>query len=122
MPDSILTCGVENTLTGVWDDGLIALSCVVAIGGSFAALECANRMRAATDATTRRHYFFAGASLMGVAIWTMHFVGMLAHNPGVPVNYDPVLSAVSMLAAACSGGRMPIHALKSSRSLTAPPR
>jgi signal transduction histidine kinase/CheY-like chemotaxis protein len=104
MPNSFLICGGENTLTGVWDSSLVALSCLVAIGGSFAALECANRMRAADDATTRRRYFFAGASLMGVAIWTMHFVGMLAHNPGVPVNYEPMLSAVSMLAAACGAG------------------
>jgi len=104
MADSFLICGAPNTLTGVWDDSLVVLSCLVAIGGSFAALECANRMRAAADSATRRRYFVAGASLMGVAIWTMHFVGMLAHDPGVPVNYDPWLSAVSMLAAACGAG------------------
>lgn len=104
MPNPILTCGAEVTLTGVWDTGLIALSCLAAVGGSFAALECANRMRAAPEARSRRRYFIAGASLMGVAIWTMHFVGMLAHNPGVPVSYDPVLSAVSMLAAASGAG------------------
>ena len=104
MPNSLLLCGAETTLTGQWDWDLVALSCVVATGGSFAALECANRMRAARGDTTRRRYFFAGASLMGVAIWAMHFVGMLAHNPGVPVNYDPMLSAISMLAAACGAG------------------
>jgi len=104
MPNELFTCGVDVTLRGTWDESLVVLSFITAIGGSFAGLECADRMRAAPSPVSRRRYFFAGATLIGVSIWTMHFVGMLAHQLGIPVRYDPVLSALSMVAAAFGAG------------------
>ena len=100
MAEPIITCGVGGTLEGTWDVTLVALSCIVAVGGSFAALDCADRMRSAVDPKSRRRYFFGGATLMGVSVWTMHFVGMLAHRLGIPVQFDATLSAVSVAAAA----------------------
>lgn len=104
MANPLITCGADVTLEGAWDDSLVALSCLVAIAGSFAGLECADRMRGASDPRTRRRYFFAGATLIGVSIWTMHFVGMLAHRLPIPVRYDPALGAVSIIAAAFGAG------------------
>jgi diguanylate cyclase len=104
MMEQIIICGVDGTLKEKWDVILVALSCIVAIAGSFAAFDCADRMRSAGDPKSRRRYFLAGASLMGVAVWTMHFVGMLAHQLGIPVQYDPSLSMISMLAAALGAG------------------
>ncbi len=104
MNESIVICGPDGTLTSSWNLALVALSCVVAVGGSFAALDCAGRMRSAAEPNHRRRYFLAGAALMGVAIWTMHFVGMLALHLDVPVRYDPLLSVVSMAAAALGAG------------------
>jgi signal transduction histidine kinase len=104
MPDSLLSCGADVTLRGAWDESLIVLSCIAAIGGSFAGLDCADRMRAAVNPVQRRRYFVAGATLIGVSIWTMHFVGMLAHQLDVPVSFDPVLSGVSIVAAAFGAG------------------
>jgi signal transduction histidine kinase/ActR/RegA family two-component response regulator len=99
MAEPTITCGIGGTLEGQWDVTLVALSCIVAIGGSFAALDCADRMRAATDSKSRRRYFFGGATLMGISVWTMHFVGMLAHQLGIPVRFDATLSVVSVAAA-----------------------
>lgn len=82
----------------------MALSYVVAVAGSFVALEWADRMRAAANQRSRRRYFLAGTTLMGVAIWTMHFVGMLALHLGLTVRYDPLLSAASIIAAALGAG------------------
>src|SRR3982751_1695337 len=104
MPNQLITCGADVTLTGVWDESLIALSCIAAVGGSFVGLECADRMRAAGNRIHRRRYFIAGATLIGVSIWTMHFVGMLAHKLSVPVSFDPVLGAISVVAAAFGAG------------------
>ena len=39
---------------------------------------------------------------MGVGIWSMHFVGMLAYHAGMPVAYDLLLTAASILIAVAS--------------------
>jgi len=104
MSEQLITCAPDGQLLGQWNLTLVGLSYVTAVGGSFAALDCADRMQAATTPAGRRRYFFAGATLMGLSIWAMHFVGMLALNLGIPVTYDWVLSAVSVLAAAFGAG------------------
>ena len=40
-----------------------------------------------------------GAFAFGSGIWSMHFVGMLAYKMNMVVNYDPLLTTVSMLIA-----------------------
>lgn len=82
-----------------WDFRLVFLSIVIAIAGSFAALECAQRMKAAEKARGRRVFLLLGAGLMGLAIWTMHFVGMLALKVPTHVSYAPSWTAISILAA-----------------------
>jgi NO-binding membrane sensor protein with MHYT domain len=57
--------------------GLVVLSVVVATVGSYVAVEIAQRSRAAQGAR-RFLWIGAGAIAMGLAIWSMHFVGMLA--------------------------------------------
>jgi NO-binding membrane sensor protein with MHYT domain len=100
--DEWINCG--PALTSGWDMRLVVLSVAVAIGGSFAGLDCAERMRAAPTAARRRRYFVAGAALIGISVWTMHFVGMLAHKLPVPVRYEATLSIGSMFAAAFGAG------------------
>lgn len=97
-------CGPDGTLITTWNYALVALSYVVAVAGSFVALDWADRMRAAADRRERRRYFLAGATLMGVSVWTMHFVGMIALHLGIAVQYDPVLSIASIVAAALGAG------------------
>jgi NO-binding membrane sensor protein with MHYT domain/anti-sigma regulatory factor (Ser/Thr protein kinase) len=83
-----------------WDFRLVVLSVAVAIIGSFVALECAHRMAIAEQRRNRRLFLFVGAGLMGLAIWTMHFIGMLALQMPMPVSYSPAWTAVSIFAAA----------------------
>ncbi len=97
-PDGVL-------MVFAWDVRLIVLSVAVAIVGSFAALECAARLRLAEQAGLRRRRFsLLGAGLMGLAIWTMHFVGMLALHMPTRVSYSPGWSLLSILAAAIGAG------------------
>jgi NO-binding membrane sensor protein with MHYT domain len=87
-----------------WDFRLIALSVAIAVIGSFAALECAERMRLAVTSGPRLRFSYLGAGLMGLAIWTMHFVGMLALKMPMPVSYVPSWSILSIIAAAVGAG------------------
>lgn len=105
-PDpSMCVTGPDGIVTVfAWDLRLVILSVAVAVFGSFAALECAERMRTAGTLPVRRRFFVVGAVLMGLAIWTMHFVGMLALKMGMHVSYASSWSAASILAAAVGAG------------------
>ena len=75
-----------TTVTGAYDPWLVALSVAIAIVASFTALNLAGRVVAA-DGHARLAWLTGGAVAMGIGIWSMHFVGMLAFNlptPGVP--------------------------------------
>lgn len=65
---------------------LVLLSIVIAIQGAYVGLHLAAQIGGA--AGTRRRLLLAGAALsLGVAIWSMHFVGMLAARLPFPVDY-----------------------------------
>jgi diguanylate cyclase len=65
---------------------LVALSLVVAVQGAFVGLSLAVKVDAA--AGVRRRLLLAGAAIsLAVAIWAMHFVGMLAARLPTPVDY-----------------------------------
>ena len=65
---------------------LVALSIVVAIQGAYVGLSLAVQIGDAIG--MRRRLLLAGAAFsLGVAIWAMHFVGMLAARLPFPVDY-----------------------------------
>ena len=65
---------------------------------SFAALDLAGRVRSESGAT-RLGWLAGGATVMGLGIWSMHFVGMLAFHLPVPIRYDVPLMLLSMVVA-----------------------
>src|SRR5947208_838130 len=77
----------ETLMRGTYDIGLVAVSVVIAILASGAALDLANRVTAATG-RARTLWLAGGAGAMGSGIWSMHYVGMLAFRLPVPVLYD----------------------------------
>jgi len=76
----------------------IALSVVVAIFGSWTALDLFRRMRTQIG-RARRVWLVVASVAMGSSIWSMHFIAMLGFDPGSPVSYDPVLTLASLLLA-----------------------
>jgi NO-binding membrane sensor protein with MHYT domain len=65
---------------------LVALSLIVAIQGAYVGLSLAVQVAGAVG--LRRRLLLAGAAIsLGVAIWSMHFVGMLAARLSIPVDY-----------------------------------
>jgi PAS domain S-box-containing protein len=77
---------------------LAVLSVAVAIIGSYVAIEIAQRVRLASGGR-RVVWISAGALAMGFAIWSMHFVAMLALHLPAPVWYDATLVSASIVAA-----------------------
>jgi PAS domain S-box-containing protein len=70
---------------------------VIAICASYAALELVGRVTAARG-RARVIWLIAGAIAMGVGVWPMHYVGMLAFHVPVPVFYDWPTVLLSLIA------------------------
>ncbi|MGA8029858.1 MAG: MHYT domain-containing protein, partial [Bryobacteraceae bacterium] len=85
-------------LHAIYDYRLIALSIFVAICAAYAALDLSSRVTS-TKGLAKIVWIWGGASAMGIAIWSMHYIGMLAFHLPVPVRYDLFLVIVSMIAA-----------------------
>ncbi|MFY0733714.1 MHYT domain-containing protein [Aurantimonas sp. NFXS3] len=82
----------------------VLLSSVVAVLGSWTALDLFRRVRTHLG-QARRVWLAIAALAMGLSIWSMHFVAMLGFDPGSAVRYDPLLTFVSLvLAIGATGG------------------
>ena len=69
-----------------YESWLVLLSIGMAIQGAYVGLSLAVQIGAASG--MRRRLLLAGAAFsLAVAIWTMHFIGMLAARPPFPVDY-----------------------------------
>ncbi|PYV91612.1 MAG: hypothetical protein DMG90_06520 [Acidobacteria bacterium] len=73
-------------MNGTYDPRLVALSIAIAVASSYAALDLAGRVRV-HRASARWFWIAGGDSAMGLGIWAMHYVGMLAFHLPVPVLY-----------------------------------
>jgi two-component system, sensor histidine kinase and response regulator len=88
----------ETVMTGSYSSALVALSVVIAVLASYAALDLAGRVTSARGGI-RALWLGGGAIAMGIGIWSMHYVGMLAFRLPVPVEYDWPTVLLSLLAA-----------------------
>lgn len=82
----------------VWNGSLVALSVLIAIFGSLTALSHARRMRESTGRLATV-WLISGGITLGMTVWAMHFVGMLAFELPIPVAYDDFLTLISILPA-----------------------
>src|SRR4029078_1668804 len=48
---------------------------------------------------TRALWIFLAAFTFGSAVWSTHFLAMLAYEPGLPTGYEPRLTIVSLFVA-----------------------
>src|SRR3984957_20722472 len=90
-------------LHGSYDYRLVALSVLIAVLASYAALDLAARVTAA-QGRIRFAWLCGGAAAMGTGIWSMHYIGMLAFSLPVPVFYDWPTVLLSLLAAVAASG------------------
>ncbi len=88
-------------IVGSYNDFLVVVSVMIAMLASYAALDLGGRVTAATGAA-RFIWLAGGGAAMGVGIWSMHYVGMLALRLPVPVLYDIPAVFLSLMAAVFS--------------------
>src|ERR1700693_3129690 len=85
-------------LIGSYNYALVALSVLIAMFASYAALDLAGRITAA-GGWTRVLWLLGGAGAMGTGIWSMHYIGMLAFILPIPVAYHWPTVLLSLFAA-----------------------
>src|SRR6202521_5064384 len=90
-------------MTGSYDYRLVTLSVVMAVCAAYAALDLAGRTTASRG-RVRLVWLAGGAAAMGLGIWSMHYIGMLAFLLPVPVLYDWPTVLVSLFAAIFASG------------------
>lgn len=90
-------------LTASYSSSLVLISLCVAILASYTALDLAGRIATARGYAASL-WMIGGALAMGIGIWSMHFVGMLALQLPIELGYDLTLTACSLLIAVLSSG------------------
>lgn len=90
-------------LIGHYTYSLVLISVLVAILASYTTLDLAGRIASASG-RARMLWVCGGALSMGVGVWSMHFIGMLAFMLPIPLAYDIPLTLLSLLITIFSSG------------------
>ncbi|WP_345819842.1 MHYT domain-containing protein [Methylobacterium fujisawaense] len=87
-----------------YNPALVALSIGLSVFASYTALDLGSRIRGPVAAGPRWPWITGAALAMGGGIWSMHFVGMLAFETGMPTTYDIGLTLLSLAIAVAATG------------------
>jgi diguanylate cyclase (GGDEF)-like protein len=90
-------------MPSVYNHWLVGLSLLVAMLVSYTALRLAARV-ATSEGRGSRIWLGVGAIAMGVGIWSMHFVGMLAFSVPIPLAYNIFVTLASLAVAVITSG------------------
>jgi NO-binding membrane sensor protein with MHYT domain len=96
--------GMSSSAGVSFDPTLVALSFVISVFGSLTGLQSAQRAR---DRTGRSGYVWltaAALSIGGGAIWSMHFIGMLAYQNDVNYSFNVPRTLLSLVVAVLASG------------------
>jgi PAS domain S-box-containing protein len=89
-------------MNGSYDLTLVALSMLVGIGASFVALDSTSRATTSTE-RARAWWLFCGGLSLGLGVWAVQYIGMMAFRLPVPVVYDLPEVLVSLVVAVLAG-------------------
>ena len=90
-------------MSSPYNYSLISLSVLIAICASFVAISLAGRILVA-QGLRRRLWIVSGASAMGLGIFSMHHIGLLAFTLPISVVYDLPALLLSLVAAVFASG------------------
>ncbi|MCA1772674.1 MAG: EAL domain-containing protein [Halomonas sp.] len=91
--------GALNAVQGEHDTFLVLVSWLVALAASYAGLDIIKLVRKGPNPAWQRGWLCAGASAMGLGVWSMHFIGMHAYKLDFPVSHAPALTLISIVPA-----------------------
>lgn len=89
---------------GTYDPAWVLVSVLLAILASYAALNSAARISSFEDSATRWTWTLISALTLGVGIWAMHFIGMLAFHLPCGIYYDPFITLISIIPGVLASG------------------
>ncbi len=90
-------------LTGSYDFSLVLISLCVAMLASYTALDLAGRVTSAQGRAVAL-WISGGAVAMGIGIWSMHFIGMIAFSLPIDLGYDLTITLLSLAIAILASG------------------
>jgi two-component system, sensor histidine kinase and response regulator len=90
-------------IIGSYDYRLVTLSVAIAVLAAYAALDLGGRVTSARGGA-RLAWLSGGALAMGIGIWAMHYIGMLAFRLPFLVEYDWPMVVLSLMAAVLASG------------------
>jgi diguanylate cyclase (GGDEF)-like protein len=96
-------------LSPTYDLRLVAGSLAIASFAAYVALDLAKRVRG-PDGRVARHWWLGGSVAMGLGIWCMHFVGMIAFSLPIVLGYTVGYTVTSLGAAIAVSGVALYHA------------
>ncbi len=94
--DSVILLA-SDLYKGHYDPVLVVLSGVVSVLCAYIALSAIGRSREVSKRSAHLGWMTLGSITMGIGVWTMHFVGMLSFELPCAVEYDPLVTFLSIL-------------------------
>lgn len=88
----------DVAISSSYNPRIVSLSIAIAVLAAYTALDLAGRVTAAKG-WAKTAWLIGGAIVMGIGIWSMHFVGMLAFSLPIPMTYDIWTVLLSILPA-----------------------
>jgi NO-binding membrane sensor protein with MHYT domain len=92
-----LTSDTSLFVLSSYDGALVALSVFIAVAASVLALHIVRIARRLSDPLLRGLAVSSGSLALGIGVWSMHFIGMLALRLCAPVTYDLTVTLLSVL-------------------------
>jgi methyl-accepting chemotaxis protein PixJ len=93
----------DLAISSTYNPTLVTLSILIAVVASYTALTLTERVTIAYG-RVRLAWLIGGAITMGIGIWSMHFVAMLAFSLPMPIAYDVWTVVFSTLPAIIASG------------------
>ncbi|WP_192035771.1 EAL domain-containing protein [Halomonas sp. YLGW01] len=88
-----------GAVQGEYNMHLVLLSWLVALAAAYTGLDIVKLTRQVRRVAWRWLWLWSGACVMGLGVWSMHFIGMHAYRLDFPLNHDPALTLMSMVPA-----------------------
>lgn len=89
---------IGKAFSVTYDLRLVFISLVIAMFGAYTALELAGQVIVAKK-LAHKYWLIGGAIALGVSIWVMHFIAILAYQLPIPITYNFSIVLASMVVA-----------------------
>ncbi|SFL46199.1 PAS domain S-box-containing protein, partial [Nitrosomonas aestuarii] len=86
-------------LPGTYDYNQVVISVLVAILASYVTFDLIGIAWNEKKRKNHQKWLVVSASVLGVGIWTMHFIGMFSYRLPIPIHYELIQTVISLFMA-----------------------